>query len=168
MYWFWIKAFAALLTIRSNGWNLFVRFWEAITISHLFSEQIFFRITLFCPFSVSIITNECCSTGSLFSFSFFWRQGKIIFSKSSMDLSVFYDWFLVKLTEKKAGKSYLGSSATFFQYKLIVRVKNFLLNSLQSSTESCVKRLKLYELYICVLSLCFICWYCPKHRSKTW
>ena len=36
------------------------------------------------------------------------------------------------------------------------------------SVESCSKRLKLYELCVCMLRLCFICLYCPENSNKTW
>ena len=46
-----------------------------------------------------------------------------------------------------------------------VQIEKILTGGRVCSVESCGKRLKLYEFYVCVLSLCFVCSYCPENNN---
>ena len=59
LYLFWMNAFAAFFTDKSNGRNL--RLWGTITTSQLFSAHSFFNVSLSCPLKVSTIIKACCS-----------------------------------------------------------------------------------------------------------
>ena len=83
--------------------NLCVRLCGTITTSQLFCEQSSFNLSLSWPLKVSITISEYCSVGYLFSFLTLSRYGEMISSKNSTDLSVFDQWFSVKVTEKELG-----------------------------------------------------------------
>ena len=84
------------------------------------------RITsLSCPLKVSMIIKDICSFGYLrLAFACF-RYGNIIFSRSSIDFSVFDQWLSAKVTLKSAGKSNLGIHLGVFLSEISWIGRNF-------------------------------------------
>ena len=109
----WLKAFAALFTLISGFWNLFVRLNGTITTSHLFCEQSSFNV-LSWPLKVSITTCKHYSSGYLCSILTLSRYKKMISSKNLVHFSVFDKWFSVQVTEKKFGNLNFGKECLIF------------------------------------------------------
>lgn len=99
----------ALKTMRCNYWK-FSCFLSIFGIYNAEQWQIDRSVvtSLSFPLKVSITINDICSLG-YFSLSFNWLiYGNIIYSKSSIDLFVFYQWLSEKVRLDSAWNCKLG------------------------------------------------------------